>query len=326
MRRRDFVIGVASLTAAQPSHAQQIGMRRVGVLMSIAESDPEAKARAAAFEEGLQKLNWRPGGNIRIEYRWGAGDAERLRNYAQELAGAAPDAILACATNALVALRAATRSVPIVFVQIVDPVAEGYVASLTHPGGNLTGFMQYDYSVSQKWVQLLKDIAPSVTRVAAVYDAGNPASTRWLRAIEPAAQSFGMTLSATSVSGVADVEKGISDFASQPNGGMIVLPGPITTSHRDLIVSLAARYRVPAVYTFRAFVLSGGLVSYGVDNIDSYRQAASYIDAVLKGAKPSDLPVQAATKFELVVNLKTAKAMGLTVPSGLLNAANEVIE
>jgi putative tryptophan/tyrosine transport system substrate-binding protein len=328
LRRREFITLLGG-AAAWPfsAHAQQSArMPRVGVLMSIAENDPEAKARLAAFQDGLQKLGWTEGRNLQIDHRWGEGEADRIRAYALELVGTKPDVIVAVATNALSALRDATRTIPIVFVQIVDPIRDRYVASLARPGGNITGFMQYEYSIAVKWLELLKQIAPRVSRVAVMHDPSNPVSIGLLRTIEAAGPSFGTTLIPAEARGAADIERAFDALGREPNGGLIVVPGPVTTVHREKIIALADQRLVPTVYAFRAFVVSGGLASYGVDNLELYRGAAAYVDRILKCEKPGDLPVQAATKFELVINLKTARKLGLEVPIFVLARADEVIE
>jgi putative tryptophan/tyrosine transport system substrate-binding protein len=327
MRRREF-ISLLGGAAAWPlaARAQQGGMRRVGVLMELVESDREAQAWVAAFQEGLQSLGWEDGRNIRIDYRWGANDDIRLRTYAAELVAMAPEVILAGATPALAALHQETRSVPIVFVQVSDPVKLGFVANLAHPGGNITGFATFEHAIGGKWLELIKDTVPGVTRVAVVFDPDNISQTSYLRAIEAAAPALGVQLTLADVRNAAEIERTIDMFAQQSNGALIVLPNGITILHRDLIIALAARHRLPAVYPYRYFALSGGFISYGVDLSDVYRQAASYVDLILKGTQPGDLPVQLAAKFELVVNLKTAKELGLTIPEPFLQHADEVIE
>jgi putative ABC transport system substrate-binding protein len=328
LRRRDFITLFGGAAVAWPlaARAQQLdGLRRIGALFGPAETDPEGQARAAALREGLQKLGWTEGRNLHIEYRW-AGGADRMRSLAAELVRLNPEVIFAAATSALVALQEATRNIPIVFAQVTDPVGAGFVASLARPGGNITGVTQHDFTIGLKWLELLKQLAPRVARAAVLYDPGNPAAAGYLREIEPAAPSIGIVASSFAVSDRAEIARAIDGFASEPGGGVILLPGPVGSTNRDLIIALAARHQLPAVYAFRYHVVSGGLASYGVDNIDLYRRAAWHVDRVLKGAKPSELPVENATKFELVINLKTAKALGLDPPISLLARTDEVIE
>jgi putative ABC transport system substrate-binding protein len=328
MRRREFVTLIAGGAAAWPlaARAQQERTRRIGVLMTSADSDPEAQTWMAAFKEGLQRLGWVQDRNIRIDARWGASDYDRLRSYAAELLGMSPDVIFAGATPALVALQRETRSLPIVFAQVSDPVKLGLVASLAQPGGNITGFAIFEHAIAGKWLELLKDTAPGRTRMAVLFDPNNPASAPYVQAVEAGAPSFGVQLTLAEVRSRDEIERAINAFAQQPNGALIVVPNILTILHRDLIIALAARHGLPAVYPYRFFASSGGFISYGVDLADQYRQAATYVDRILKGAKPGDLPVQLANKFELVVNLKTAKALGLTIPEPFLQGANEVIE
>lgn len=329
MRRRAFItlLGGAVLAPSRSSFAQKAdGIRRVGALFSGAETDPEGQARAAALRQGLQKLGWTEGRNLKIEWRWAAGSNDRMRGLAADLVRQNPDVILAAATTALVALQSTTRTVPIVFAQVTDPVGGGFVASLARPGGNITGLTQHEFAIVEKWLELLKQIAPHVTRVAVLYDPDNPATAGYLRAVEPAAPIFRVQLSPLSVRDKTEIARAIDDFAVVPSGGLIVLPGTVGAVNRELIIALAARHRLPASYAFRYHVVSGGLISYGVDNIDLYRRAAWYVDRILKGAKPSELPVQHATKFQLVINFQTAKALGLTIPPALLASVDEVIE
>jgi len=329
LERRKFITLLSSAAAAWPlaARAQQAErMRRIGVLMPLAESDPEGRARIAAFQEGLGKLGWTEDREVQIEYRWHAGDPARARAYAAELVGLKPDVIFAATASSLAALQRETRSVPIVFAQVSDPVGGGFVASLARPGGNLTGFAQFEYAICAKWLELLKQIAPKVSRVAIIYDPANPETKEYLPVIEAAARSFGVQISISVVGNDAEIERAIEEFAREPNGGLIPLPGPLMAVRRDLIISLATRHRLPNVYAYRYYPTSGGLASYGTDNIDLYRRAASYVDRILKGEKPGDLPVQQATKFELVINLKTAKALGLDPPISLLARTDEVIE
>jgi putative ABC transport system substrate-binding protein len=301
-------------------------MRLIGVLMPLAEGDQEGQARSAAFREGLQKLGWTDHHNVQIHYRWAAGDTDRLRAYAEELVGMTPDALVGSGTSASAALRRASRTVPTVFTQVSDPVRAGLVTSLARPSGNMTGFVTYDQAMGVKWLELLTQIAPGTTRVVVIYDSANPAAPLYLREIEARASTFGVELSLSALHDAAEIEPAITTLAGAPGGGLIVLPAPLTNSHRELIIALAARHRLPAVYGYRYYVTSGGLASYGSDNIDLWRRAASYVDRILRGEKPGDLPVQFADKFELVINMKTAKILGLDPPISLLARTDEVIE
>jgi putative tryptophan/tyrosine transport system substrate-binding protein len=301
-------------------------MRRIGVLMNTAADDPEGKARNAAFERGLQELGWTDGRNVRIDYRWGAGDADRIRRYAAELVSLSPDVILTVGSATAGPLLEATRTVSIVFVQAPDPVGAGLVASLARPGGNATGFTLFEYGISGKWLELLKEIAPGVTRVAVLRDPAIAAGTGQLGAIQSVAPSFGVELSPLGVRDPGEIERAITTFARSSNGGLIVTVSTLAGVHRDLIVTLAARYKLPAVYYARYIVAGGGLISYGPDFVDQHRRAAGYVDRILKGEKPANLPVQTPTKYELAINLKTARALGLDVPPTLLARADEVIE
>ena len=301
-------------------------MRRVGVLMSVAAEGPEGQARLTAFLSGLQQLGWIDGRNVQIDTRWGAGDADLHRKYAAELVALAPDVILAASSPSVGALQQATRTVPIVFVGIGDPVGGGFVESLARPGGNATGFMLFEYGISGKWLELLKEIAPSVTRAAVIRDPAVAAGAGQLGAIQSVAPSFGVELSPVGVRDIGEIERVITAFARGSNGGLIVTASPLARFHRALIIMLAARHRLPTVYSDHIFVNDGGLISYGPDRVDPYRRAASYVDRILKGARPADLPVQAPTKYELVINLKTARALGLEIPPTLLARADEVIE
>jgi putative ABC transport system substrate-binding protein len=329
LKRREFVILLGSAATAWPllARAQQADrVRRIGVLMNLAESDPESQARIAAFREGLGKLGWNEGREVRIEYRWAGGDADRSRAYASDLVKLKPDVILAGATPSLASLQQETSSVPIVFAQVADPVGAGFVSSLAHPGGNITGFALFEYAIAAKWLELLKEIAPQVTRVAIVHDPENPEAKEYLPVIEAAAQSLGVQVFHSVVRDATEIQRAIEEFTREPNGGLIPLPGPLMGVHRDLIISLTKRRRLPSVFAWRYYPIGGGLASYGVELLDLYRRAASYVDRILKGEKPGDLPVQQATKFELVINLKTAKALGLDPPLSLLARTDEVIE
>jgi putative tryptophan/tyrosine transport system substrate-binding protein len=328
MRRREFITFLGS-TAVWPHAAraqQPERIRRIGVLTSVAENDPEGRVRIAAFLQGLQQLGWADGHNVQIEFRWTAGSADELRKYATELVALAPDVIFAAGGTTLGALLQATRAVPIVFAIVPDPVGSGFVDSLPRPGGNTTGFMQFEYSLSGKWLELLKQIAPGVTRASVLWDPTIPPGIGQFAVIQSVAPSFGVELRPVNVRDAAQIEHGIAGFAYSSNGGLIVTASALAVVHRDLIVKLAAKYNLPAVYFQRQFVDDGGLISYGSDWVDQYRRAASYVDRILKGEKPADLPVQAPTKYELIINLKAAKALGLTLPPSLLARADEVIE
>jgi putative tryptophan/tyrosine transport system substrate-binding protein len=329
VKRREFISllgGVAAWPLA--ARAQQAGrVRRIGVLMYTAADDAQGQAFSAAFAQGLQQLGWEVGGNIRIDYRWGAGDTDRFRKYAAELVALGPDVILGTAASIVADLQQLSRTIPIVFVSTIDPVGAGLVASLARPGGNATGFTAFEFSLSAKLLELLKEIAPGVTRVAVIRDAAVAAGLGGFAAIQTAAPSFGVELSPVGVRDAAEIERGIVEFAPASNGGLIVVGPPSSIfAHRELIVTLAAKRRVPAVYAGVAFVSAGALASYGTNLIDQYRRAASYVDRILKGEKPADLPVQAPTKYEIVINLKTAKALGIEIPPTLLARADEVIE
>jgi putative ABC transport system substrate-binding protein len=330
MRRRDFlgVLGGAASTWPRAVRAQQPhGIRRIGVLIAATADDPEYQARIGAFRQALARLGWTDGGNARIDTRWATTNADEIRRHAAELAALAPDVILsATGTTTVAPLLQATRTVPIVFVIVIDPVGAGFVSSLARPGGNATGFLMFEYGLSAKWLDLIKEIAPGVTRVAVLRDPAIASGIGQFGAIASAAPSLRMEASPINVRDAGDIERDIADFARSPNGGVIVTSAPETLRHRDLIVTLAARHRLPAIYASRHFVTDGGLISYGPDILDQYRRAAGYVDRILKGEKPSDLPVQAPTKYELVINLKTATALGLEVPPMLLARADEVIE
>jgi putative ABC transport system substrate-binding protein len=329
MKRRAFITGLAGAAAWPLAARAQQGeqMRRIGVLTSgAAADDPDGQVRSAAFVQGLQQLGWTDGRNIRIDYRWGAGDADNMRKYAAELVALAPDVILASGTASVAPLLQATRTVPIVFVQVTDPVGAGFVDSLAHPGGNATGFLLFEYAISAKWLELLKEIAPRVSRAGVIRDPAQTAGTGQFGVIQSVAPSLGMDVSAINLRDAPEIERGIAAFARSANGGLILTSSALSVVHRDLIVTLAARHKLPAVYYRRQFVTGGGLISYGPDVAEQNRRAAGYVDRILKGEKPADLPVQAPTKYELLVNLKTAKALGLTVPTSLLARADEVIE
>ena len=328
MRRRDFITllgGAAALPLA--ARAQQPdGMRRIGVLMNVAVDDPEAPARVGAFSQGLAELGWTIGRNVRIDYRWYAGDADAARKYAAELIALTPDIVLASGTLGVTAIQRVAGPVPIVFALVADPVGAGIVNSLARPAENATGFMLYEYSLSGKWLELLKQIAPRVTRAAVIREQANAAGIAQFGAIQALAPSLGVQVSPVNVRNVNEIESGIATFARTVNGGLIVTGSATATIHRHLILKLAAQYNLPAIYANRPSVVDGGLISYGPDRVDEYRRAASYVDRVLKGEKPADLPVQAPTKYELVINLKTARALALDVPASVLARADEVIE
>jgi len=329
MQRREFTILLGGAAVAWPLSARaQKGnrMRRIGVLMNLAADDPQGQVRLTAFLQGLQELGWTDGRNVRIDSRWAADDADRYRTYAAELVALAPDVILASTSQSVAALQQTTTTVPIVFGSVIDPVGAGIVASLAHPGGNATGFTAFEYSLSGKLLELLKEIAPRVIRVAVLRDPATAAGIGQFAAVQSASSSFGVELSPIGVRDAGEIERAVAAFARESNGGLIVTAISATTIHRELIIKLAARHRLPAVYPFRFFVTSGGLISYGPNLTDPYRRAAGYVDRILKGEKAADLPVQAPTKYELAINLKTAKALGLTVPNSLLATADEAIE
>jgi len=331
MRRREFIafLGGSAALAAWPlvAHAQQSErMRRIGALLAIAEDDPERDVRVAAFEQGLQQLGWTIGDNLRIDYLWATNDVERSQ-YAAELISLKPDVLFASSGAVVGALQQATRTVPIVFVTVIDPVGGGWVSSLARPGGNATGFASHDFSLAGKWLELLKEIAPHVTRVAVIRDPSVPAGSGGFAAIQTVAPSLGIELTPIGVRDASEIELGITDFARSPNGGLIMVgPSSSVALHRDLIIRLAAKHRLPAVYGSRRFIAIGGLIAYAADPVDQYRRAAGYIDRILKGEKPADLPVQAPTKYQLIINLKTAKALGLDLPPSVVARADEVIE
>jgi putative ABC transport system substrate-binding protein len=331
MRRRDVIAALGGAAAAVswplPARAQRVDqMRRIGVLMLTGADDPDGKARLAAFVRSLQQLGWTDGGNVRIDVRWGASSPELYRRYVTELLAAQPDVVLGTDSPIVATLQQASRDVPIVFVNITDPIGGGFVASLSHPGSNATGFTLFEYGTSAKWLELLKTVAPRVTRVAVLRDVSNTSTIGQLGAIQSAAPSFGVELSAINLREAGDIEHDIMAFAQKPNGGMIALATPSALVHRKLIIALAERHRLPAIYSYRLFVVDGGLISYGPDRIDQFRLAAGYVDRILKGEKPADLPVQNPTRYELSINRKTASALGLTVPDMLLATADEVIE
>ncbi len=329
MRRRDFiktVVGGVAVTWPVAARAQQgERMRRIGVLIGV-EDDVEGQARLAAFRKGMRDSGWSEGRDLQLDVRFTAGNADRARIYAAELITSAPDVILANTSTVVTALKERTTTIPIVFAQVVDPVNSGFVDSLAHPGGNMTGFVSLDFGIGAKWLEILKQIAPRVTRVGVLRDATIPGGTGIMGAIQAVTSSFKVELKALDVRDAVTIERGLSSFARESNGGLIVPTSPAASVHHELIVRLAARFRIPAIYPYRFFVKSGGLLSYGIDNLDLWQRAAGYVDRILKGANPAELPVQEPTKFELVINLKTAKALGITVPDNLLATADEVIE
>jgi putative tryptophan/tyrosine transport system substrate-binding protein len=329
MKRRAFITLLGGAVASWPlaARAQQSErVRRVGVLVPLAADDPQSQRRITAFVQGLEAAGWTDGRNIRIDIRWTAGDTDRMRRHAAELVALAPDVILASGGTVVGALLEASRSVPIVFTLTVDPVGAGFVASLARPGGNATGFTGYEYGIGAKWLELLKEIAPRVTRAAVLRDASIPQGVGQFAVIQAAAPSLGVELRPVDLRNADEIERGVSAFAREGNGGLIVTASGLAIVHRDLIITLAARHKLPAIYFQHFFVNAGGLLAYGFDPIDPHRRAAAYVDRILKGEKPGDLPVQTATKYELVINMKTAKALGLTVPDTLLVRADEVIE
>jgi putative ABC transport system substrate-binding protein len=326
MRRREFIslFGAAAMRPLAARAQQLERIRRIGVLMNVAADDAEGQARIAAFLQALQQLGWSDGRNVRIDYRWAAGDTGRFHRYAEELLALVPDVILASATPSVQALQQATRTVPIVFAIVADPVGAGFVDSLARPGGNVTGFTPFEYGMSGKWLELIKELAPRATRVAVLRDL--TIGLGQLGAIQSVAPSLGIELRPVNVRDADEIERSIAAFAQGSNGALIVTASTSAIIHRELITTLAARNKLPAVYYTRYWVAGGGLMSYGPDFRDQFRRAAGYVDRILKGEKPADLPVQQPTKYELVINLKTAKALGLTVPDSLLARADEVIE
>jgi len=328
VKRRKFItlLGGAAAWPLAASAQQPQRMRRIGWLTSFAADDPVPQAYIAALLQGLQELGWSVGRNVRIDYRWGAANAELKRRYAAELIALSPDVIVTTGDSNTAPLLQATRTVPIVFVLVPDPVGAGFAASLARPGGNATGFMNFEFGMSGKWPELLKQIAPYVTRVAVLRDPTAGVSMGQLGAIQGVVSSLRVEASPIDLRDVGEIERTIADFARSPNGGLVVLPSGLSFIHRELIIGLAARHRLPAVYPFRSFVEDGGLICYGPDAIDQLRRAAGYVDRILKGEKPADLPVQAPTKYELVINLKTARMLGLEIPDKLLALADEVIE
>jgi putative ABC transport system substrate-binding protein len=328
VKRREFItlLGGTGVWPLAARAQQPDRVRRVGFLISTAETDQEARAWITAFERRFAELGWVDGRNVRIEYRFGEGNATRMPQLAKELLELRPDAVLAATFSAATAMRQQTLSIPIVFVMVADAVSAGFVTNLARPEGNITGITNFEFSIGGKWLQVIKECAPAVSSVAVIFDPANPTWAPYLRTVEAAAPTFGMQLTPAGVTNAADIDRDITAFSRKPHGAIVVIPAPVTVLHRDKIIAMAAQHRLPAVYPYRFYALSGGLVSYGVDLLESYRRAASYVDRILKGAKPADLPVELPTKFELVINLKTAKALGITVPPTLLATASEVIE
>jgi putative ABC transport system substrate-binding protein len=329
MRRREFITLLGGAVACWPldSHAQQPNrLPRIGVLMPFAANNPVYQIRIGAFLQGLEKLGRVDGRNVRIEYRASAGGTEEIRKYAAELVTLAPDVIFATGVSTVVPLQQATHSVPIVFVLVPDPVGAGIVESLARPGGNTTGFGSFEYGLSGKWLEMLKEIVPQMTRVAVLRDPTISAGIGQFAAIQSIAPSHGVDLTPMNVRDATEIERAIATFAQTPNGGVIVTGSALAAAHRDLLVALMTRYKLPAIYNDRLFVAAGGLISYGSDNVDQYRAAAGYVDRILKGEKPADLPVQAPTKYETVINLKTAKALSLEIPAPVIARADDVIE
>jgi putative ABC transport system substrate-binding protein len=329
--RRDFIAflggaAAAPMLAPRAARAQQGGMKRVGVLVSLAEDDPEIQASLTGFRQGLERLGWSEGGNVRFDVRFAQGDYDKITVLAKELVALQPDAIFAHSTPVTVALQRETRTIPIVFVNASDPLGSGFVASLARPGGNLTGLLLYEEGITGKWLAMLKEIAPGLTRAAFVSNPKITTHDYYLSAAKAAAASLAIEIVPSLVETEADIGREIESFAREPNGGLLVTPNYTTLAHRDLVIALAARYRLPAVYAYRVFVADGGLMSYGIDQVAMWRQAASHVDRILRGSKPADLPVQAPTKYVTTLNLKTAKALGLDVPPSLLVRADEVIE
>jgi putative ABC transport system substrate-binding protein len=328
MRRREFFgfVGGAAVAGPFAAQAQQSRIRRIGYLAGVAVGDVEAQTLNAAFLQGLQQLGWTVGRNMQIEYRWAAGSPSDLHKYATELVALNPEVIFAAGSASLGSLLQVTRNVPIVFAIVPDPVGSGFVSSLARPGGNATGFMQFEYNLSAKWPELLKEIAPGLTRAAVLWDPAIAPGIGQFAIIQSVARSLVLDFTPVKTSNAAEIERGLAEFAGFPNGGLIVTGSALALFHRDLIIKLAARYKLPAVYFQRQFVDGGGLISYGSNWVDQFRSAAVYVDRILKGEKPADLPVQAPNTYELIVNLKTAKGLGLTLPQPLLARADEVIE
>jgi putative ABC transport system substrate-binding protein len=328
MKRREFVTLLGGAAVAWPltAFAQSELLRRVGIFMDLAEQDQEGQTRVAAFRKGLQDLGWTEGRNVRFDTRWTGGDPARMRLYAAELVGLAPEVIMNGGLPTLIAMQQETRTIPVVFAQVLDPVGAGFVESLARPGGNITGFVSFEYTMAGKWLETLKLMAPHIVRVAAIRDLASPSEMGMLGAIQAVIPAFAMPFGTVGGRDAADFERGIEQFAREPNGGLIILPSPNTLVHRRAIMARAARHRLPAIYPYGFFAREGGLLSYGIVPADNFRRAAAYVDRILKGANPGELPVQVPTKFELVLNLKTARSLGLEIPPKLLATADELIE
>jgi putative tryptophan/tyrosine transport system substrate-binding protein len=330
MKRREFIALVGGAAAAWPlvARAQQPErLRRIGVLISTREDDPEGQARAALLRQGLSELGWTEGRNIHIDYRWAGGDAAQAKTNAAELVSQKPDVIVANSTPSLAAVRNETSTIPIVFMTVGDPIGQGFVSSFAHPGGNITGFTSFEFAIGAKWLELVKEIVPELGRIAFIFNPETaPFAEKFVHSIEPLAHSLGVRLMVTPTRDAREIDRALVAVSGEPKGGLIVSPDAFTTANRGLIISLAARYRLPAIYPYRFFAADGALLSYGHDFNEPWRRAPSYVDKILKGASPADLPIQQPTKFELVINLKTAKALGLTIPPQLLDRADELIE
>ena len=330
MRRRDFIRVVAGSAATWPlaAHAQHPErLRRIGVLISTREDDPDGQARAALLRQGLSELGWSEGRNIHIDYRWAGGDEARAKASAAELVRQKPDVIVANSTLLLAAVRNETSTIPIVFVVVGDPIGQGFVSSFAHPGGNITGFTSFEFAIGAKWLELIKEIVPELGHIALIFNPeAGPFAEKFVGSIEPLAHSLGVRLTVTPTRNAREIDRALVAASGEPKGGLIVSPDAFTTANRGLIISLAAHYRLPAIYAYRYFATDGGLLSYGHDAKEPWRRTPTYVDKILKGASPADLPIQQPTKFELVINLKTAKALGLTIPPQLLDRADELIE
>jgi putative ABC transport system substrate-binding protein len=330
MRRREFIALIGSAAAGWPLAAgaqQPQRMRQIGVLISTREDDPEAQQRVALLRQGLKELGWTEGRNINVDYRWVGGDAARAKTHAAELVSQKPDLIIANSTLSLAAVRNETSTIPIVFLVVGDPIGQGFVSSLARPGGNITGFTAFEFATSAKWLELIKEIVPEVRRIAFMFNpAGGSYAEKFVQAIAPVASSSAIDLMVRPIRDAAEIDQALIAVSGEPKGGLIVSPDAFTTSNRELIISLAARYRLPAIYHYRYFAVDGGLLSYGHDSNEPWRRAPAYVDKILRGASPADLPIQQPTKFELVINLRTAKALGLTIPPQLLDRADELIE
>ena len=328
MRRREFITLLCGTAIANTSAVAQSSERmpRIGVLIAYSEKDPEGQSRIGAFRSALQALGWEEGRNLTVDYRWPAGDPKRIREDAAELVSLAPTVIASVGTPVTAALQQATSTIPVVFLLVIDPVASKFVANLSNPGGNITGFTNYEHGMGGKWLELLREAAPGLRRTLLVFNPNNAGAFGILRTIESAAPSFGINVTSAPVHGPAEIERVFHEFSNGAAGGLVVVPDALLSVHRKAIIHVAAQHRIPAIYPFRFFAEEGGLLSYGVDALELFRRSASYVDRILRGAKPADLPVQAPTKFELVINMKTAKALGIDVPPSLLIRADEVIE